>query len=526
MGRRAPILGIVGLVLIVFGLFAEWATHVPHTPWFPPGLFVGGHIVAGIVVLALYFSRGSGSATDFMRARSTRYGLNALVYSGLFIAAVAMANFMAVRYSWRTDLSVAKVNSLSEQSRKVLGGLDKDVRLEIFAKNGHDAVLDELLDAYRYESRRVSGSFIDPQIQPQITSEAGITDLPTVRVWVGKQSTLVSKPDEQAITNGINRLAGSKAQHVYFLDGHGEPDIADEKTTAGMGFFAAALRKQNYKVDKLFLPDVSEMPKDAAVVVVGPNKKEYFPRELDLLQAYLENGGHVLVLMEPREGSDIAAFVEKWGVHPGKDVIVDQQLQLFRGMTLGLDAVVNHYGKHPSVAKMTNRTIFSLARSVTPSAKRPKGTAVVPLAMTSSTSWAEHDLDRLFKNNEAALQSDDLKGPVPIAAIASGPAAKKQTDAKTDSKTIRNFELAVFGDASVASNEYWHRAYDDALALSMVGYLAGEKQLISIGPRAIRASRAYMSPSQATSVFYLSVLLLPELILFVGIAVWWRRSNL
>ena len=157
---------------------------------------------------------------------------------------------------------------------------------------------------------------------------------------------------------------------------------------------------------------------------------------------------------------------------------------------------------------------------------------MVPLAMTSSTSWAEHDLDRLFQHNEAALQSDDLKGPVPIAAIASGPTAKAKTEAKagaeggTKNKKKHQFELAVFGDASFASNEYWRRAYDDALALSMVGYLAGEKQLISIGPRAIRASRAYMSTSQATTVFYLSVLLLPELILFAGIAVWWRRTNL
>jgi ABC-type uncharacterized transport system involved in gliding motility auxiliary subunit len=62
--------------------------------------------------------------------------------------------------------------------------------------------------------------------------------------------------------------------------------------------------------------------------------------------------------------------------------------------------------------------------------------------------------------------------------------------------------------------------------LSAVGWLAGQEELISIGARAIRASRAHLSAAQARSVFYLSVLVLPELILLCGVAVWWRRSAL
>jgi len=48
---------------------------------------------------------------------------------------------------------------------------------------------------------------------------------------------------------------------------------------------------------------------------------------------------------------------------------------------------------------------------------------------------------------------------------------------------------------------------------------------VSIGSRAVRASRASLTPEQALSVFYLSVLVLPELILLCGIVVWWRRTS-
>jgi ABC-type uncharacterized transport system involved in gliding motility auxiliary subunit len=90
----------------------------------------------------------------------------------------------------------------------------------------------------------------------------------------------------------------------------------------------------------------------------------------------------------------------------------------------------------------------------------------------------------------------------------------------------RDFQIVVFGDGTFVTNKYWRQLFNDALALSIVGWLAGQEELISIGPRAVRASRAHLTQAQARTVFYLSVLVVPELILLCGIAVWWRRSSL
>ena len=37
--------------------------------------------------------------------------------------------------------------------------------------------------------------------------------------------------------------------------------------------------------------------------------------------------------------------------------------------------------------------------------------------------------------------------------------------------------------------------------------------------------RAQLSPEESRRIFYLSVLVLPELLLFLGLTVWWRRST-
>ena len=62
------------------------------------------------------------------------------------------------------------------------------------------------------------------------------------------------------------------------------------------------------------------------------------------------------------------------------------------------------------------------------------------------------------------------------------------------------------------------------LFLNTVGWLVGQSDLLSIRPRALRASRVSFSQGEGTSIFYLSVLVLPELLLIAGLAVWWRRE--
>jgi len=521
VSRRAPILGILGLVLMTFGLLAHWMTRNPAESWFAFSWYALAHLVAGALCLIAYFAGGSASIGEFVRQRSTRYGVNALVYSVLFVAVVVMLNFLGARYHRRVDMSASQVNSLSEQSKKIIDGISGDLEMEAFVEGGRDSVLEELLDAYRYENPHVKIRFVDPQVQPQLAQEAGVSQVPTVRLKLGDQTTLVTKADEESITNGIHRISSSGRKKIYFVDGHGEPDIDDRQAPGGVGLFADALRHQNYDVAKLFLPDVQAVPDDAAVVVLMSGKKDYFEHELDILGDYARKGGRLLVLLEPRQSSDLVKFVSQWGVDVGDNVIVDQQIRLFAGPTLGLDPVVSHYGDHPAVAKFHQRTLFSLARSAAPAATLPKGIVAKGIAYTAKTSWAESDLSRLFDKSEAEFsKTDDIAGPVAIATAAS--AYVRDIGGKGDAE----FEMAVVGDTTFATNKYWQQLFNDAFALSVVGWLAGEEALVSIGPRAIRASRAYLSAAQARSVFYLSVLVIPELILFCGIAVWWRRSTL
>jgi len=520
MVARAPILGITGLIFLVFGLLSHWLTYSPAEGFFSFGWYSLLHVVAGVVCLIAYFVRGSGSVFEFVRARSTRYGANAIVYTLLFVGVIAMLNFLAVRYHRRFDMSVEGVSSLSQQSLEVLDRLKEDVQLDVFLQAGRDPVLEELFDAYKYHTDKVKPRFLDPQVRPELAQQAGITQVPSIRVYMGDRSTIVTETDEESVTNAIHRISNPERKKIYFVTGHGEPATDDQQTVNGFGLFADSLTKQNYLVESLFLPEVEKVPDDAAALVIVSTEKDYFPREIEILTTYLRGGGHALFLLEPRQGASLVTLLAQFGIQADNDVIVDQQLRLFEGVSLALEPVVSTYSEHPSVAQIKERTLYSLARSVRPMETLPQGLIATGIAFTAKTSWGETDIDQLFNQSQAQLGDTDVKGPVAIGSVAS--AFAKDIGGQGEGE----LKIAAFGDSSFATNKYWRQLFNDALVLSVTGWLAGEEARVSIGPRIVRASRAHLSQTQGLSVFYLSVLVLPELILLAGIAVWWRRSAL
>jgi ABC-type uncharacterized transport system involved in gliding motility auxiliary subunit len=193
-------------------------------------------------------------------------------------------------------------------------------------------------------------------------------------------------------------------------------------------------------------------------------------------------------------------------------------LRLFQGPALGLEPLVETYTPHEITREFKGRTIFPMTRSVQKNGDKP-GVTVVELVKTSPSSWAESDLPGLFERREASLGDSDQKGPVAIAAVVD--AKLKELGAEKEGEA----RLAVFGSAQFADNRNLDGTFNNRdLFLNTVGWLVGQSDLLSIRPRALRASRVNFSADEGTTIFYLSVLVLPELLLFAGLAVWWRRE--
>jgi ABC-type uncharacterized transport system involved in gliding motility auxiliary subunit len=220
----------------------------------------------------------------------------------------------------------------------------------------------------------------------------------------------------------------------------------------------------------------------------------------------------------PADESGLIKLLGDWGVTVGTDVVVDQVVRLFAGPALGLNPVVSTYGVHPITHSFNQRTVFPMVRSVEPAKDLKAGLSVIPIARTSDTSWAETDLEGIFKRQTATLDDKDRRGPISVCDAV-------EADLKTLGWGTGQARMVVFGDTEFADNQNINTFFNRDFYINSLDWLAGEENSISIRPRSLRASRFRLTVDQFGVVFALSVLLLPEVLLIAGIAVWWERRN-
>jgi ABC-type uncharacterized transport system involved in gliding motility auxiliary subunit len=517
--RSAALYGILGLIALLFAAFAYFVA-----AGFRPFIFV--NLIAGIFLIIMWISAGWSEVGTFVGQRSTQYGANAVIYSIIFVAILIAVNYISNQHHRRLDMSEEKVYSLSSQSVNVVKNLEKPLKMYGFFAGGENPTALELFQEYSYASPKVTYQMVDPDRNPELAERFKVSALGTVHLQYGGDEkgngTNVTEVSEEALTNAIIRVAKSTKKTVCFTDGHGEGDPDDKTGQNGYGTLKTALEGEGYQVKKVLLATQAAVPDDCTILAIAGPVKPFDPHELDAVGKYLDAGGRALITFRaPRpnnevDEADLVKLAGQWGVDAGNDIVVDQVTRLFAAPTLGVSPLVANYGTHPITKDFKERTIFPMCRSVTPSGKPKEGETVTPLAMTSDTSWAETDIDGIFKRQEAKLDPQDKRGPIDVAD------AIQTAQAKPGAKETR---IVIIGSTDAGDNQWVGQLFNRDFFVNSADWLSGEENQISIRPRQLRSSRFRLTAEQFTIVFILAVLLLPELLLIAGIVVWWERRN-
>jgi ABC-type uncharacterized transport system involved in gliding motility auxiliary subunit len=517
-GRSTSLFGLWGLVLLAFGLVAYAVTPAASA-------YVLVHVGLGFLLLVLYLTASRENVTNFLGERSTKYGANAVVYSLIFLAVLGVVNYLAVRHNHRFDLTKQNVFSLSTQSANVLGKLDKPVEVHAFTEGGADPIVEDLLDSYKNASSKFSFHMVDPVKDRDLAERFKVTELPTLHIQYGDPSsedrqtaTVTRDISEESITNGLIKATATTKKVVCFLDGHGEAD-PENRDARGASSLQDALRNENYDTRKVLLATEATVPTECSILLVAGTERPFFDHEVEQLRAYLKAGRSALFLAPPQRGQQLVELLQPWGVKLTESVVVDQVVRLFQGPALGLQILASTYGTHAITKDFTERTVFPMARAVQADAAGKPGVSAIEIVKSSPSAWGETDIEGVFKRGEASQSDTDIKGPVSLAVAVTGKHKEMGFDKEGETK------LVVVGDADFASNQFFGQLFNRDLVLNMMSWLGGEEQNISIRPRAISASRAQLTPEESRRIFYLSVLVLPELLLFLGLTVWWRRST-
>src|SRR6185436_16280583 len=221
------------------------------------------------------------------------------------------------------------------------------VHVTVFERNDRQQVHKDRLDEFTYFSTKLVAEYIDPDKEPTRAGEAKIDTLPTILFEYKGRTERVTSSDEQALTNALIKVLTGAARKVYFTQGHGEKDSASSDR-GGYSTVVEQMKQDNFGVEPLVLIQQKTIPDDATILVIAGPTTDFFPPEIEALNAYVAKGGKVLVMLDPLLKGPaqplLTQFLADWGIRAGSDVVLDASGM---GQMLGTDASVPVAAQYP-----------------------------------------------------------------------------------------------------------------------------------------------------------------------------------
>ena len=514
--------------------------------------------VAGFICLFLYMLSQWRDIIKLFSTRQTRYGSLALSSIVLVLGILTAINYIASRQNRRWDLTAAKQFTLSDQTIRILETLEGPAKILVFDRENDFDRLRMRLVEYENVTDHVSVDYIDIDKQPSRARQYQIQTYGTVVFEYQDRVERVVANTEQDLTNALIKAIEGTERTVYFVQGHDEKNVRSAERD-GYNTIGNALELDNFFVETLVLAQQTEVPADASMLIIAGPRTDLLESEIETLQQYLERGGKVLFLVDPSaelesvQKVNIRNLLRRWGVTLGDDIVVDGSAM---GQLLGTDAsvpVAADYPSHPITDRFNVLTAFPLARSVEPTPNETSNLITEAFLQTGSQSWAETDIARLTQTSEVELQENqgDRPGPVTIGVAVTSAISRSTTETgnvtlseqgestvapepTSDASTLlesaanpsgdgQNIEtrLVVVGDSDFAANYSLGIQGNRDLFLNIANWLTQQENLVAIRPREPEDRRITLTADQQLRIFWLSVFMIPGVILGTGIYTWW-----
>jgi ABC-type uncharacterized transport system involved in gliding motility auxiliary subunit len=488
--------GFVGAAMLIAG----YVRHTIQEIWGPWNLTL---LIAGGVLLLASLALNFKDIIGFFQGRSGRLGANMALLTVAVLGLVTIANFLGYRHHKRFDLTSEGLYSLSDQTKKVLAGLSKDVKILKFDKQNDQQFADQMAE-FKYLSNKISYEWVDPQQRPQVASQYAVKAFGETVIASGGRIERPTATDEQSLVNAILKVTRETLKTVCFSEGHEEQTLATTYSQA-----EAKLKGENYQTKTV--TTTKQIPAECSVLVIAGPKTSFLPPEASIIGQYLDGGGKVMALLDPETDPQLNDVLKKWSIEVGNDFVLDVSGvgQMFGG---GVDApLVMNYGQHPITERFSrSMTIFPKARSVKVTAAGGSGVNSTTILTTSENSWGETELKAGVEPKYD--EGKDTKGPVTL-----GAAASKSLGENKEAR------LVVIGDSDFASNQAFKFQRNGDLFMNSINWLAQDEDLISIRPKQVTSRSVTMNAEQQNTFWWIVVLVMPLAVIGAGIYSWWKR---
>ncbi len=450
------------------------------------------------------------AASEFLKARQTRYGAYLAAYVIVVILILGAINYLSSTHNKSYDATANKRYTLSDQTKKIVTGLKDDVNITYFQKASEFTRARDLLDRYSNLSGKIHVKYIDPDKDPLAARTAGIRAYGTIVVANGLRTQEAKAVTEEEVTGALIRALKTGERLACFVVGSGELGT-DDQDRSGLSSLKTALEKTTFKTQTVALIEKPDVPQNCSVLIIAGPKRDYVQPAIDAVKKYIDAGGHAAFFIDPaidfgkgdaNSGSPaLVAMISGYGVTLNNDLVIDGSGM---GQLFGFNEaspIVMQYESQSIVAGMRrSATVFPLSRSLDVKSPGEK------LFSTSDNSFATTNLKPPIKIDPAK----DKKGPFTLGAAATI-AGKGRIVVVGSSSWVKN---EVLGIGQIGNRD---------LVLNMANWLTADEDLIAIRPKDPEDRRISMTRRQMSLLFFLLVLVIPLAVILVGTSVYLKR---
>lgn len=454
----------------------------------------------------------------------------------VLLIAVAVNIFAGALPSRITQLDVTsnQLFSISDQTEKVLAALEEDITIYWIVQSGEeDDTVGLLLDRYAAMSDHISVLKRDPDVYPTFLQQYGITSVynNSLLVESGERYRYVDYYDiysydysdyyttgsydvsfagESAVTSAIDYVVSEDLPKLYILSGHGEATMA----TA----FSDAVTDANIETEALSLLTVEEVPDDAAAILIYAPQSDISEEEKDVLLAYLQGGGNLILLSEPQEdGSleNLEALMAGYGVTAADGIVIEGNQNYYAwGTPYYLLPEIEDHAITSPLSENGYYVLLPIAQGLMVDDELPDGVTVTELLTTSDSAFSK---TAGYSLTTYEKEDGDIDGPFALAV-----AITDAVDDDTESKIVwvsSSYLLDEQTNMEVSGG-------NEDLFLNALSWTCGQSESsISIHAKSLSYEYVTMSSGMAAIIIFCVIGLIPLAYLGIGIGTVVRRKR-
>jgi hypothetical protein len=504
MNRQAFLFGVIASA---FGL----ASHRIQGEF---SVFSASQLVIGTIALlfaTVVTLRDVRKRRRGMRLESVyRVGIHTLALIGVAVGLERLAAQSEVRF----DLTFEGEFQVAPATLKALAHLEGPVTLSLFYDPGDPRIrrtrllLEEIM---RGRPTRIHVLSIDES--PDAEDRFAIGSSNTVIVEHGGDWVRVERPTEGALFEAFAQLGRRGETILYIATGSGEGDINDG-SASGFSGLAVGFQTEGFDVRPLPSAVMSEIPEDADLVVaIGP-QRNMRSDALAALRRYLENGGSLLVFIEPGIQSGLEELLAGFGLQSPNALVIDPISDPVDGDLRGLSPIVFNYAAHPVTEGLerNRNTVFRRARGFKLRKSHPRD-VLKAVVYTSPHAWLYPGVLPPGASQPPQMPPGTTANYHYLGVAARYPRADGEA------------RIVAFGDRDFASNRYLRALYNLDLVMNAAHWAVARQDRITLRPKSAGLIQFPIPIANSMKAFHGVGLLIPEILLIAGGITWLRQRQ-